>query len=55
MQQHSTKPAEGNIPGSYVLMFTGLAAGGASGTGRATLLMDPATFVTAVMVMVYIF
>lgn len=55
MRQRDTKPGKGNVPGSYVLMFTGLAAGGASGTSRATLLMDPATFVTAVMLMVYIF
>jgi hypothetical protein len=36
-------------------MFTVLAAGGASGSGRATLLMNPATFVTAVMPMAYVF
>jgi hypothetical protein len=36
-------------------MFTVLAAGGASGSGRATLLVNPATFVTAVMLMAYIF
>jgi len=41
-----------SLPGSYMLMFTMLAAGGA---GRAALLVNPATFVTAITLLLCIF
>jgi hypothetical protein len=40
---------------SYILMFTMLGAAGTSGTGWAALLVDPATFVTATVILSYIF
>lgn len=36
-------------------MFTMLGAAGTSGTGWAALLVDPATFVTATVILSYIF